>query len=181
AWSSPWTATATPPPVRCRWRWTRRCARAACSAASCCCWRPSAAASPGARRCCATECMAAGAGAPAPWHIRRGTDKPGVSPVSSPHFRQLRTRVTQPTLAFVFPGQGSQSVGMLADLAQSHPVIRETFAEASEGAGVDLWSLAQQGPEEALNQTEYTQPALLAAGVAVWRAWQAQGGPQPAM
>jgi len=70
---------------------------------------------------------------------------------------------------------------MLADLAQSHPVIRETFAEASEGAGVDLWSLAQQGPEETLNQTEYTQPALLAAGVAVWRAWQAQGGPQPAM
>src|SRR5690606_24885563 len=111
----------------------------------------------------------------------RGTAKPSVSPVSSPHFRQLRTRVTQPTLAFVFPGQGSQSVGMLADLAQSHPVIRETFAEASEGAGVDLWSLAQQGPEETLNQTEYTQPALLAAGVAVWRAWQAQGGPQPAM
>jgi len=70
---------------------------------------------------------------------------------------------------------------MLADLAQSHPVIRETFAEASEGAGVDLWSLAQQGPEETLNQTEYTQPALLAAGVAVWRALQAQGGPQPAM
>ena len=70
---------------------------------------------------------------------------------------------------------------MLADLAQSHPVIRETFAEASEGAGVDLWSLAQQGPEETLNQTEYTQPALLAAGVAVWRAWQAQGGPQPAI
>lgn len=70
---------------------------------------------------------------------------------------------------------------MLADLAQSHPVIRETFAEASEGAGVDLWSLAQHGPEETLNQTEYTQPALLAAGVAVWRAWQAQGGPQPAM
>jgi len=88
--------------------------------------------------------------------------------------------VTQPTLAFVFPGQGSQSVGMLAELAQQHPLVRDTFAEASEGAGVDLWALAQQGPEEDLNRTEFTQPALLAAGVAVWRAWQAQGGAQPA-
>ena len=88
--------------------------------------------------------------------------------------------MTQPTLAFVFPGQGSQSVGMLAELAQQHPLVRDTFAEASEGAGVDLWALAQQGPEEDLNRTEFTQPALLAAGVAVWRAWQAQGGAQPA-
>ena len=84
-------------------------------------------------------------------------------------------------LAFVFPGQGSQSLGMLADLAQRHPVVIDTFAEASEGAGLDLWALARQGPEAQLNQTEFTQPALLAAGVAVWRAWQAAGGAQPAM
>ncbi|HET6395893.1 MAG TPA: ACP S-malonyltransferase [Pseudoxanthomonas sp.] len=88
--------------------------------------------------------------------------------------------MTQPTLAFVFPGQGSQSVGMLAELAELHPLIRETFAEASDGADADLWALSQQGPEEALNRTEFTQPALLAAGVAVWRAWRAQGGAQPA-
>lgn len=84
-------------------------------------------------------------------------------------------------IAFVFPGQGSQSLGMLADLAAAHPQVRESFAEASEGAGVDLWALSQQGPEEQLNQTEFTQPALLAAGVAVWRAWQAQGGAQPSL
>lgn len=85
------------------------------------------------------------------------------------------------TIAFVFPGQGSQSLGMLAELAAVHPQVQATFAEASEGAGVDLWALSQQGPEEQLNQTEFTQPALLAAGVAVWRAWQAQGGPAPAL
>lgn len=84
------------------------------------------------------------------------------------------------SLAFVFPGQGSQSVGMLAGLADAYPIIRETFAEASEGAGVDLWALSQQGPEEQLNRTEYTQPALLAAGIAVWRAWCQAGGPMPA-
>jgi [acyl-carrier-protein] S-malonyltransferase len=91
--------------------------------------------------------------------------------------------VTEPSaqLAFVFPGQGSQSVGMLADLAQQHPVVRETFAEASEGAGVDLWVLSQDGPEDQLNRTEFTQPALLAAGVAAWRAWLQQGGARPAL
>ncbi|MCX7563544.1 ACP S-malonyltransferase [Xanthomonadaceae bacterium XH05] len=83
------------------------------------------------------------------------------------------------SLAFVFPGQGSQSLGMLAGLADAHPIIRETFAEASEGAGVDLWALSQQGPEEQLNRTEYTQPALLAAGMAVWRAWHQAGGAMP--
>ncbi len=82
-------------------------------------------------------------------------------------------------LAFVFPGQGSQSVGMLADLADRHALVRETFAEASEGAGADLWTLSQAGPEEMLNRTEYTQPALLAAGIAAWRAWLADGGPRP--
>ncbi len=85
------------------------------------------------------------------------------------------------SLAFVFPGQGSQSLGMLAELAAALPQVRETFAEASEGAGVDLWTMSQQGPEEQLNQTEFTQPALLAAGVAVWRAWSAQGGVRPSL
>ena len=85
-----------------------------------------------------------------------------------------------PTLAFVFPGQGSQSQGMLAELAAAHPAVREAFAEASDGCGIDLWTLSQDGPVEQLNQTEFTQPALLAAGIAVWRAWVAAGGAQPA-
>ena len=84
-------------------------------------------------------------------------------------------------LAFVFPGQGSQSLGMLAELAELHPQVRETFAEASDGAGADLWALSQGGPEEMLNRTEYTQPALLAAGVAVWRLWEQRRGAQPSV
>jgi [acyl-carrier-protein] S-malonyltransferase len=84
-----------------------------------------------------------------------------------------------PQLAFVFPGQGSQSPGMLADLAALHPTIRESFAEASEGAGVDLWQISQDNPDERLNQTEYTQPALLAAEIALWRLWQAHDFAQP--
>lgn len=83
-------------------------------------------------------------------------------------------------LAFVFPGQGSQSVGMLADLGAEFPEVRQTFDEASEGAGLDLWALSQDGPEADLGRTENTQPALLAASVAVWRTWLAQGGPLPA-
>ena len=86
---------------------------------------------------------------------------------------------SSPPLAFVFPGQGSQSVGMLAELGEAHAVVRATFDEASEGAGTDLWALSQGGPEELLNRTEYTQPALLAAGIAVWRAWESQGGAKP--
>jgi [acyl-carrier-protein] S-malonyltransferase len=86
-----------------------------------------------------------------------------------------------PTLAFVFPGQGSQSLGMLAGLAESNTIIRDTFAEASEGAAVDLWSLAQAGPDDQLNRTEFTQPALLAAGIAVWRLWQLNNGAQPSV
>jgi [acyl-carrier-protein] S-malonyltransferase len=87
----------------------------------------------------------------------------------------------QASLAFVFPGQGSQSVGMLAELAEAHAVVRAAFEEASDGAGVDLWALSQGGPEEMLNRTEYTQPALLAAGIAAWRAWESQGGARPAL
>lgn len=85
------------------------------------------------------------------------------------------------SLAFVFPGQGSQSIGMLADLAAAHPEVRATFDEASTGAGVDLWQISQDGPEESLNRTENTQPALLAASVAIWRVWMKQGGPTPAL
>ncbi len=88
---------------------------------------------------------------------------------------------TPAQLALVFPGQGSQSVGMLAELSELHPSVKATFEEASDGAGVDLWALSQGGPDEMLNRTEYTQPALLAAGIAVWRLWQAQGGMQPSM
>lgn len=85
------------------------------------------------------------------------------------------------TLAFVFPGQGSQQVGMLADLAEPYPAIAETFAEASTALGYDLWALVQQGPAEELNRTEKTQPALLTASVALWRLWQAEGGAEPAL
>ena len=74
-------------------------------------------------------------------------------------------------LAFVFPGQGSQSVGMLSDLAESFPIVRQTFSEASDILGRDLWQLISEGPVEALNQTENTQPAMLAAGVATWEVW----------
>ena len=87
---------------------------------------------------------------------------------------------TSASLAFVFPGQGSQSVGMLAELAAAHAEVRATFDEASQGASIDLWSLAMEGPEAELNQTQNTQPALLAASVAVWRVWQKLGGVQPA-
>lgn len=83
--------------------------------------------------------------------------------------------------AFVFPGQGSQAVGMLADLAAEFPVVTETFAEASAALGYDLWALVQDGPAEQLNQTQKTQPALLTASVAIWRAYQASGKPQPAV
>lgn len=81
--------------------------------------------------------------------------------------------------AMVFPGQGAQSVGMLASLAEAHPQVEATFREASDALDADLWALVREGPEERLNQTEWTQPALLAAGVAVWRVWQERSGPEP--
>jgi [acyl-carrier-protein] S-malonyltransferase len=84
------------------------------------------------------------------------------------------------SLAFVFPGQGSQSIGMLAELGAAEPVVRETFAEASDVLGYDLWALCQEGPEADLGATERTQPAMLAAGVATWRVWIGRGGPRPA-
>ncbi|MBH3284739.1 ACP S-malonyltransferase [Serratia marcescens] len=83
--------------------------------------------------------------------------------------------------AFVFPGQGSQTVGMLAELAAQFPIVEETFGEASSALGYDLWQLVQQGPAEELNKTWQTQPALLAASVAIFRVWQQQGGKAPAL
>jgi len=79
----------------------------------------------------------------------------------------------------VFPGQGSQSVGMQADLATDYPVVQETYAEASEILGYDLWALVQEGPAEKLAQTVVTQPAMLTAGVAAYRVWKAAGGRAP--
>lgn len=84
-------------------------------------------------------------------------------------------------LAFVFPGQGSQSVGMLAALAAGYPLVTGTFGEASNALDLDLWRIVQDGPEEMLNRTDVTQPALLAAGVAVWRVWEAEGGAAPGL
>ncbi|MEX2353331.1 MAG: ACP S-malonyltransferase [Gammaproteobacteria bacterium] len=82
-------------------------------------------------------------------------------------------------IALVFPGQGSQSAGMLADFAGNDKRILETYTEASEVLGFDLWDLTQQGPESELNRTEITQPALLTAGVAIWRLWQTYAGRTP--
>ncbi|QDP01133.1 ACP S-malonyltransferase [Thalassotalea sp. PS06] len=86
----------------------------------------------------------------------------------------------QTNLAFVFPGQGSQSIGMLADFADNE-TVQNTFAEASEALGYDLWKLIQEGPAEKLNQTQITQPALLTSSVAMWRVWQEKGGDTPAV
>lgn len=82
--------------------------------------------------------------------------------------------------AFVFPGQGSQSVGMMAGYGDAAPV-RETFAEAADALGQDLWIMASDGPADLLNQTVNTQPVMLAAGVAAYRLWQSRGGPAPAL
>lgn len=84
-------------------------------------------------------------------------------------------------VAFVFPGQGSQALGMLAELAAVQPIVGQTFVEASEVLGYDLWALVQDGPVETLNETDKTQPALLAASVAIWRAYVASGKAMPAM
>jgi [acyl-carrier-protein] S-malonyltransferase len=85
------------------------------------------------------------------------------------------------SLAFVFPGQGSQSIGMMSALAKVSPLIEATFAEASAVLGYDLWQRCQSGPPEALNSTECTQPAMLTAGIATYRLWRARGGAAPAL
>jgi [acyl-carrier-protein] S-malonyltransferase len=89
-------------------------------------------------------------------------------------------RMTSEPLGFLFPGQGSQSLGMLADLAEDFAQVRQIFAQASGVLGYDLWTLAQHGPEAELNRTEHTQPVMLTAGVAAWRVWRASGGAPPA-
>lgn len=82
-------------------------------------------------------------------------------------------------IAAVFPGQGSQSVGMMQELHQQYDCVKETFSEASDVLGYDIWSLVQEGPEEKIKQTEFTQPVMFVSGMAVWRAWLAAGGQTP--
>ncbi len=84
-------------------------------------------------------------------------------------------------LALLFPGQGSQTVGMLSDLAAAYPQVEEAFQQAGDVLAVDLWTMVREGPIEDLNRTELTQPVMLAGGVAVWRVWQALDGPMPAI
>jgi [acyl-carrier-protein] S-malonyltransferase len=84
------------------------------------------------------------------------------------------------TLVMVFPGQGSQSVGMQAALAECYEEVRDVWREAGDVLGIDLWDVVQKGPAERLNETVITQPAMLAAGVAAWRRWTRAGGPAPA-
>ena len=84
------------------------------------------------------------------------------------------------SLAFVFPGQGSQAVGMLAEIGAAQSIVVDTFAEASDALGYDLWALTQQGPADVLNQTDKTQPAILTASIALWRLWAVQAAQQPA-
>lgn len=88
---------------------------------------------------------------------------------------------TDKILGFVFPGQGSQKVGMLAEMAEAYTTVRATFDEACQALGRDLWELSQHGPEDELNRTVNTQPALLAAGTAVWRVWKERGGADPVL
>ena len=87
--------------------------------------------------------------------------------------------MSKSNLAFVFPGQGSQKIGMLAELAEDNPTVEATFAEASEALGYDLWDMIQNGDQEDINLTERTQPMLLASSVAIWRLWGEKGGPMP--
>src|SRR3990172_8928546 len=98
-----------------------------------------------------------------------------------PHSLSIRmqNKLRNNGLALVFPGQGSQAVGMLAGLAQYYPEVQESFDAALSVLGYDLWHLIQQGPEQELNRTHITQPAMLVAGVAVWRVWQSRGGKTP--
>ncbi|WP_455375261.1 ACP S-malonyltransferase [Kaarinaea lacus] len=84
-------------------------------------------------------------------------------------------------LGFVFPGQGSQSLGMLAELAEAYPIVQQTFAVASDVLSYDLWQLIQEGPENKLNETQHTQPALLTSSVAIWRIWNEKQGMQPSI
>ncbi|GAA6137563.1 ACP S-malonyltransferase [Arenicella sp. 4NH20-0111] len=83
------------------------------------------------------------------------------------------------SLAIVFPGQGSQTIGMMSQLAQNYPIVKDLYTEASDVLGIDMWQLTQAGPIEELSKTENTQPALLIAGVAAWNIWKSEGGALP--
>src|SRR5689334_18583576 len=145
----------TPRQRRSRWRSTSRFATAASDRASmCCCWA-SAAASPGAPFSC------------------DGFDAGPLAKSNASIGGAMK-------LAMVFPGQGSQSVGMMSAY-DAHPAVRETFAEAGRVLGQDLWALAADGPAEEINRTVNTQPLMLTADVAVYRAWLAAGGPEPGL
>ena len=85
------------------------------------------------------------------------------------------------SISMVFPGQGSQAIGMSSELAAEFSLVKELYVEASDVLGVDMWAMTQEGPIESLSQTENTQPALLIAGIAAWRAWLELGGAQPKM
>ena len=85
------------------------------------------------------------------------------------------------SVAFLFPGQGSQSLGMLSDFSQAYPLVEEIFSEASDALGYDLWAIVKDGPVEKLNETTVTQPAILTASVALWRIWVKEGGPLPSV
>lgn len=85
------------------------------------------------------------------------------------------------SFSIIFPGQGSQAIGMMSKLAEKHSLVKDLFVEASDTLGVDLWAMTQEGPIESLQQTENTQPALLTAGVAAWRVWQKLGGSNPSI
>lgn len=89
--------------------------------------------------------------------------------------------MTDNKLAFVFPGQGSQSVGMSTAMAEKYPAVKDTYAEASDVLGYDLWQLVHSGPESELNITSKTQPAILAASIAIWKVWQEKDGQVPAL
>ncbi|KZX56604.1 malonyl CoA-acyl carrier protein transacylase [Halioglobus sp. HI00S01] len=89
--------------------------------------------------------------------------------------------MSESNIAFVFPGQGSQKVGMLAAAYEQYEAVRNTFAEAAEALGYHMWDLIQNGEQDALNLTETTQPVLLTSSIALWRAWQAEGGARPAL
>lgn len=89
--------------------------------------------------------------------------------------------MTDNTLAFVFPGQGSQKVGMLADIAEQHPIVKQSFEEASQSLGYDMWDMVQNGEQDQLNLTQNTQPILLTSSVALWRVWTGQNGAKPSI
>src|SRR5262245_49251100 len=89
--------------------------------------------------------------------------------------------MSENTIAFVFPGQGSQQVGMLAAAYEQFSAVKDTFTQASQALGYDIWGLVQNGPADALNLTETTQPVLLTSSVALWRAWQDQSDICPAI